>query len=575
MMSKISFIAITIAQIILVLGGTLEPLRAQGIAGFRFMTRYDAGGANAAEVAAWHSRSRTAFVINGKDKTLDLVSLSDISHNVPLIAKSKLNLAEAAAEIGVEFGDATSVAVSPDGSSIAVAVQDKDYTQPGCVLFLDSNGTVTSGVMVGVQPDMICFAGSDGKTLLTANEGEPRGGYGKGAFDPPGSVSVVRLDNGIPVSTQVGFEEFTSQDLLSRGVILQTTRNDGKVLGHIPPSIDLEPEYIAVDDDGRFAWVSLQEANAIAKLNVEDGRFEWVKGLPRKDHSLPENALDLAKDNMGMLAEYPVKGLLMPDAIALYETQDRIYLVTANEGSHREWPLRPNDEPDKKHPSFYVNKQKLSRIKNKELSSALSAAQRNFVYLAKTDGSPYEEVTIHADASRDDKGQINELYTFGGRSFSIFDAQTLDMVYDSGSAFERHIAKTLPRYFNVSDDNLIIDSRSGSKGPEPEGVIVARHGKSVYAMVGLERIGGFMVYDITNPSAPTFICHANSRDYSGKISGDSGPEGLVWISAVESPTNTPLVLLANEISGTLAVFEAVELAHTHSLGDSKKPASSE
>lgn len=537
--------------------GLGEPLFAKEISEFHFVSRYEAGGETAAEIAAWHAPTRTAFVINGKDKTLDLVSLDGIAQDAVLTARKKLNLVKASKDLGVDFGDVTSVAVAPDGASIAVAVQDTDYTKPGCVIFLDPSGTVTSGVNVGVQPDMICFA-PDATTLLVANEGEPRGGYAPGVVDPAGSVSIVRLGKGAPEATQVGFDAFPAKDLLAKGVILQSVRDGGKVTGHVAPAQDLEPEYIAVSGDGRFAWVGLQEASAIAKLNIEKGRFEWVKGLPRKDHSLSDNALDLAEDKKAEPAVQPVKGLLMPDTIAAYEVNGRTYLVTANEGDGREWPLLPDGEPDEENPAFFKNELKLSKIKDEKVSGDLSAASRAFITEARKDNSPYAGVTIHAEAGLDAEGKIRELCTFGGRSFSILDAENLELVYDSGKAFESHIAKTLPLYFNASNSNTKIDSRSTKKGPEPEGVVVVRQGAAAYAMVGLERIGGVMVYDITNPTAPNFVCYVNSRDYSDKVKGDSGPEGLAWVPDADSPTGKALLLVANEVSGTLAVYEAIE-----------------
>lgn len=536
--------------------GTPGALCAKEIKDFNFVTRYEAGGETAAEIAAWSAKSRTAFVINGKDRTLDLVGLEKISADA-LTAAAKLNLVEAAARHGVDFGDVTSVAVSPDGGAVAVAVQDREYTKPGCVIFLDASGTVASGVQVGVQPDMVCFT-PDGRTLLVANEGEPRGGYADGVVDPAGSVSIVRLDKGAPEAAQVGFEAFSAEDLLARGVLLQSVRDGGKVTGHLAPAQDLEPEYIAVSGDGRSAWVCLQEANAIAKLDIAAGRFEWVKGLPRKDHSLPENALDLAEDKKAELAAQPVKGLLMPDAIAVYEADGRTFLVTANEGDGREWPLLPDGEPDEENAAFFKNELKLSKIKDDRISSSLPEAQRALIAAARQDESPLKGATVHADAGLDADGKIAELLTFGGRSFSILDAETLELVHDSGKAIESHVAKTLPEYFNASNSNTKIDSRSTKKGPEPEGVMVVRHGGRAYAMIGLERIGGVMVFDISNPASPTFVCHVNSRDYSDKVKGDSGPEGLAWIPVDQSPTGKAMLLVANETSGTLAVYEAVE-----------------
>ena len=143
----------------------------------------------------------------------------------------------------------------------------------------------------------------------------------------------------------------------------------------------------------------------------------------------------------------------MPDAIAAYAIGGRTYLVTANEGDGRDWPLLPDGEPDEKSPAFFKNELKLSKIKDDKISPNMPADQRAFIAEARKDDSPYKGVTVHADAGLDADGAMGELLTFGGRSFSILDAETLEPVYDSGADFENHIAKTLPAFFNASSSN--------------------------------------------------------------------------------------------------------------------------
>lgn len=110
--------------------------------------------------------------------------------------------------------------------------------------------------------------------------------------------------------------------------------------------------------------------------------------------------------------------------------------------------------------------------------------------------------------------------------------------------------------FNAGNDNIAVDNRSDNKGPEPEAVAVGSVNGRPYAFVGLERIGGVMVFDVSRPTAPRFVQWVNSRDYSAAVAGDSGPEIVVFVPARESPTGRPLLLASNEVSGTVAIYQA-------------------
>ncbi len=262
----------------------------------------------------------------------------------------------------------------------------------------------------------------------------------------------------------------------------------------------MEPEAIAISEDGTTAWVTLQENNAIGILDIETATFTDIVALGFKDHSLPGNGIDASdKDGEINIENYPVFGMYQPDEIASYTVGGKTYLVTANEGDSR-------------------------------------------FYRGDTDGD------------RD----FDELYVFGGRSFSIWD-EAGGLVFDSGDDFEQITAKLFPEFFNSNDDDNDFDNRSDNKGPEPEGVAIGMVGNSTLAFIGLERIGGFMTYDVSNPFEPKFISYTNNRNFSGDpedgTAGDLGPEGLTFISAEDSPNGKALLVLANEVSGTTTIYE--------------------
>lgn len=207
-------------------------------------------------------------------------------------------------------------------------------------------------------------------------------------------------------------------------------------------------------------------------------------------------------------------GIYMPDGIATYEVNGKTYLVTANEGDSRDW-------------NGYIN-EKETELKGNEV--------------------------VLFDSTDYDGLQPEKLYSFGARSFSIYEADTMKQVYDSGSDFEKIIAESLPENFNASNNNTKLDNRSGKKGPEPEDVKIGQIGNRTYAFIGIERVGGIMMYDITRPNAPEFVQYSNERDFSEDIKGDVSPEGLAFIPASTSITGLPTLLAAHEVSGTVTAF---------------------
>ncbi|MGN7454231.1 choice-of-anchor I family protein [Paenibacillus pasadenensis] len=492
-----------------------------------------------AEIVKYNRDNGRFYVVNGSatPPSLDIVELKAGTMQL----QRKLDVKQLAeAEAGFAFGDLTSVDINVAAKRVFVAVQAAGANDAGRVLELDYEGNLVKAYPAGKQPDMVKST-PDGRYVLTADEGEPRGGAG--TPDPEGSVTIVDRSTG--TSRQIGFGDASVID--DRVHIRGAVDGSGQIVGKGPKSkaaTDLEPEYIALSKDGKTAYVSLQENNAVAELDIEAGRFTAVRGLGLKDLRLPANALDLdGKDKQYKPVTADAYGVYMPDGIASYEAGGRMYLVTANEGDATEWP-------------GMTNASKVKSLKDKLAPGSAAAA---FFGATKA----YDDVEAMSDWGTD------AIYLYGGRSFSIWDAAELKQVYDSGNAFEAITASRLPDYFNASNTNKKFDSRSTKKGPEPEDVRIGHVGERTLAFTGLERIGGVMAYDVTSPAEARFVSYVNTRDFSesggeNAMNTDSAPEGLEFIAAADSPTGQPLLLVAHEVSGTVALLQLettrVELA---------------
>ena len=412
----------------------------------------------------------------------------------------------------------------------------------------NSDGSLTlKGLAVtGVQPDMVTFANNT--TVLTADEGEPREGYGNGTTDPKGSVTIVNTDS--LISRTVGFDAFDGSAqrtaLTEEGVVLKKDT---------APSVDLEPEYIAVS--GQKAYITLQEANAIAVLDLVSAAYDGIYSAGFEDYSTVPVDLDKEDGAYAPAVYDSLRGIRMPDGIVAYTSGGRTWLVTANEGDSREWG-------DEELGTDYLNEDERNFEDGEDTSPTGAITADNSGLTGKVvffDSSDYDGL----DETKD--------YLFGGRSFTIYEvtADGIREAYTSGSAFEALTAAALPEYYNCSNDNSVVDDRSGKKGPEPESVTVGAVGGRIYAFVALERTGGVMIYDVTNPENAGFVSYVNSRDFASTVDGsqvyedgeldkwvtggDVAPEGLAFVDGSASPTGNPLLLAACEVSGTVAVYE--------------------
>jgi hypothetical protein len=488
---------------------------------------------SAAEIVAHDPGTQRLFVVNAQSGNVDVLDVR--APSVPSLLFS--------IDLG---GVVNSVAVHK--GLVAAAVEATPKTDMGKVVFFDADGRIFAQVEVGALPDMVTFT-PDGKRVLVANEGEPSDDY---SIDPEGSVSIIDLPRDIRRLTQAnvrtaGFTRF----------------NDAK----LEPSIrifgpfatvaqDLEPEYITVSKDSRTAWVALQENNAIAVLDVQAGKFTALRGLGFKDHLLAGNELDVSdRDEVINITNWPVYGIYQPDAIASYLYRGRNYIVTANEGDAR----------------AYAGFEEEARFRALSGETPVCAdAPRFLEFYASNemgitdlsqlrDNANMGRLTVTSvDGLRADGACYEAIYAFGARSFSIWNAD-LEQVWDSGAEFEHITAARYPDNFNSNHRENSFETRSDDKGPEPEGVTVAKLWGRTYAFIGLERIGGVMIYDISNPYAPVFVEYLNNRDFDAlpgmPEAGDLGAEGLTVIEASNSPIpGVPLLVVANEVSGTTTIF---------------------
>ncbi len=481
----------------------------------------------AVEISAYDPGSHRAFMTFAEQPKLDVVDLSDPAQ--PAFAFS-IDLTPWGAD-----AHATSVAVH-DGILAVAVPQGEDDTAPGKVLFFDADGTLLNQVTVGALPDMLTFT-PNGKQVLTANEGQPTDDY---TFDPEGSVSIISLHRGV--------RRLRDSDVTTAGfAAFNDRRLDSSIRIYGPGATvaqDLEPEYIAVSRDSETAWVTLQENNALAIVDLKKKKVMKLVGLGFKDHSRPGRGLDGGRDDGAIaIKQWPVRGMYQPDAIATFKLRGDTYLVTANEGDVREYSGL-NDAGEE---SVEIEDIVLDPVAFPDAATIRS----------RPAGIGRLKVTSF-DGDVDDDGDYDELFSFGARSFSIWSDRGR-LVFDSGDMLEQLTAAAFPANFNASNNNNTRDDRSDDKGPEPEGVTVARVFGRLYLFVMLERIGGVVVYELDDPRHPTFVQYINTRDFAAApntaAAGDLGPEAARFIPAESSPNGEPLLIVSNEASGSLRIYQ--------------------
>jgi DNA-binding beta-propeller fold protein YncE len=452
----------------------------------------------ASEISAFDPISKKLFVVNVEVNEISIVDLSNPSQPVK---SSSINLDG--------MGAPNSVAVY--GGKFAIALEADVKQNNGKIVVYDAaTEAKEKEYTVGALPDMVTYT-KDGKYILSANEGEPNDAYDN---DPQGTISII--DVASDVVTTLDFTAFNASEaaLEAEGF---------RVFGpNADLAKDVEPEYIAVSEDSKTAWVSLQENNGIAKVNIESKSIEAIYPLGFKDYNLAGNSIDASdKDGVKQLKNWNVKGIYQPDAITAINILGTEYVISANEGDARDY-------------DGYSEEVRLDDLELDESVYPLAGDFLNEINLGRL-----KTTTTLGDADNDNK--VEQIYSYGARSFSIWTANG-SLVYDSGNDVAKETLIETPDVFNGGD------KRSDDKGAEPESVTTLSLGNRHILFLGLERNNQVMVYDISNPFAPGFL---NILSHNG----DVGPEGLLVIPAADSPSGKDLLVVSNEVSGTVSIYE--------------------
>ncbi len=518
---------------------------------------------SAAEIPTYCQETKRVFVVNAESGRVDVLKLGDDG------SVTKVGSIDAAGDLGNGMAAVNSVSVFDE--TLAVAVEADVITENGRVAFYDTDALQLKGsVEAGALPDMVTFT-PDGQWVLVANEGEPNEDY---TIDPEGTVMIVDVRYGFdqPNTRTVTFRDWNSDgkhakqipELKKRGLrIFGQVSQSGDLKKKTPATFaqDAEPEWIAVDHESHFAYVCLQEVNAVAEIDIAKATVSRILPLGYKNFGESGNGIDASDkdDRIDIRSRAGLSGILQPDTVRIYQQNGKRLLVTANEGDSRVRPTSDDAVSGVEEGAVFEDEAGLEEWP--------TAGTQFETQTADTELGRLKLVRDLVDDHLDEKGRPTRLFAFGSRSFSILDLTTGNIVFDSGDDFEQITAERYPEFFNVSNDSLKKEKRSRSKGPEPEGLVLGTVGQKTYAFIGLERIGGIMVYDITQPESSKHVGYFNNRRFdvpatlddgtANPEAGDSGIEGLIFVPAEKSPTSTNLVIVGNETSGTTTVWEVL------------------
>ncbi|PTP59097.1 alkaline phosphatase [Vibrio splendidus] len=523
---------------------------------------------SAAEIVSYDSCTDKLYVVNAQAQKVDVLSMNSASEPT---SSGSIDLQSAAAASGVDIGVANSV--STHQGLVAVAIENADKQQNGIIaLYRSDTLELITTYTAGALPDMVSFS-KDGRYIASANEGEPNADY---SIDPEGSVTLVDLSSG-PLQatvTQIDFKAF-NQGQPRHAELADKVRLSAP---NATVAQDLEPEYLTFADNGKL-YVALQENNALAAIDVASAQVDAILGLGGKPWDNAKLDASNKDKNIGNLQSYAMlEGLYMPDSITSYSVDGNTYIVTANEGDGREYGIKTTQEmcdekgfewdgDDYKGTENYTTEKDfciayVDEVRGKKLdvdaNHPLAGALKDNKQLARL-----KVIKPRGTLAADQKVQA-----FGSRSFSIWD-ESGELVFDSGDDFARIVLEQDPANFNsTNDNNQSGDDRSDDKGVEPEAIEVAEINGKHYAFVGLERQGGIMVYDVTQPKSASFISYLNNRDFTQPVctkvdedgdcdndiynskAGDLGPESIKYFTR----SGNHFIAVGNEVSGSTSVY---------------------
>lgn len=519
-----------------------------------------------AEIVSYDACSDRLYVVNAEDQTVDVLEMDAMGKPSK---DTTIDLTAAAKNAGIDIGDANSV--SAKQGLVAVAIQNDNKQNKGIIaLYRSDTLALINTYEAGALPDMVALS-EDGRYILAANEGEPNAEY---TVDPIGSVTIV--------DTKAGFGD--------EAVVKQATFKESLVgseirLGGPKQSLtDLEPEYLTLSADGKTAWVALQENNALAILDVEAGEFTSIVDMGKKSWNTSSgNELDPSNKDSGpgVFASYEqLVGLYMPDTITSIEIDGKTYILSANEGDGREYIFETTQETceagdytwdgDDFTGTLEFSTEEddcisfIDEARGGDIVDSVDAAHP--LKAALDDNNQLKRIKVITD--QDSYAAGDDIVAFGARSFSIWN-ESGTLVFDSGDEIAKKVhASDVANFNSTNDENNSADNRSDDKGVEPEAIEAAWIGDRAFAFVGLERQGGVMVFDITDPTAPVYQSYINNRKFNENVCtvvdgsecdndtynpavGDLAPESIDYFSR----EGKHFIAVGNEVSGTTAVYE--------------------
>lgn len=516
--------------------------------------RYATGEAlGGAEIVSYQSSESRLFVVNSNAGQVEVLDLSDPSNPTQdtVLEASDLVASEGSAVDSV--GGTNSVDVR--GNIVAAAIEADPATDDGAVAFYDAVSLeFLNAVSVGPLPDKVTI-GPNGDYVVVANEGEPGD-----ETDPAGSISVIDITDGVE-SASASTATFTQYDgqetaLREEGVHIVSPGEESATF-----SESVEPEFVTISPDAQSAYVSLQENNAIATVDLESASVERVDGLGFKDFSLHGNELDTSDADGISLQRWPLLGMYQPDAIDAYEIGDQVFIVTANEGDAKDSEVSILSELELDPSGFELSENPyVDTVAELQEPENLGNMEVN-------------EAAMAEFADEDGDGTYSDIYAIGARSFSVWQptADGLQQVFDSGNAFEQRFAQQYPAgHLNTIES-----------GPETESIELGQVGDRTFAFIGQEVGSAISTYDVTTPGNPEYVQMSVNRDYSvteddleaaveddpendnPAQAGDFAPEGVNFVPAADSPIENPLVCVGYELSGTVSIFEVIpEISNT-------------
>jgi len=460
----------------------------------------DLGESGASEISAFDPLTKKLFVVNNTagNNRIDVVNLSNPSAPV-LITNIPVS----------PYGGLVNSVYVKDGK-LAAAIEASVKTNNGKVVVFNTATYAEIAVRtVGALPDMVMFS-PDGNYILSANEGEPNDAY---TIDPLGTVSIIDVEDNYSVTT-LDFGGFASQ-------AAQLKAGGLRIFGpNASFAQDMEPEYIAVSANSNTAWVTLQENNGLAKIDLRTKTIKSIFPLGFKNFNLDINAIDPSDQDgvIGSFNPWPVKGIYCPDGIAVHPNNGIPYVYSANEGDAREWA---------------------GFVENVRLGNAAYHLDPTVFPNAATNLKPNSKLgrlnVTKTLGDIDGDGDYDEIYAQGARSFSIWNGNTGELIFDSKNDLDIR-AKAANKY---------PDARSDDKSIEPEGITIGRVGNKTLLFVGMERADAVAVYDITDPDSPVYLQWLNCG---------VGPEGVAFVSASDSPNGKGLLIVSSEVDGVVKIF---------------------